>query len=118
MRRPRPTWSRRVRDRRPAPHSGHADDAGGSVPGVEHGEQADVSTEMLRVTSDFEQRGSAGTEEQIVEQPLVLQHKRGHLMRQREDEMEIGRGQQLGRTRDKPSVACVRLALGTVPVAA
>ena len=61
-------------------------------PGMEHAEQADIGTEMLRVTSDFEQRGSAGAEEQIVEQPLVLQHKRGQLMRQGEDEVEVGHG--------------------------
>ena len=44
-------------------------------PGVQHAEQADVSTEMLRVACDLEQRGGAGTEEQVVEQPLVLQHE-------------------------------------------
>jgi hypothetical protein len=65
-------------------------------PGMEHAEQTDVGTQMLRVASDFEQRGSTGTEEQIVEQPLVLQHKRGQLMRQSEDDMEVGHGQQLG----------------------
>lgn len=65
-------------------------------PGMEHAEQTDVGTQMLRVASDFEQRGSTGTEEQIVEQPLVLQHKRGQLMGQSEDDMEVGHGQQLG----------------------
>ena len=73
---------------------------------------------MLRVASDFEQRGGTGAEEQVVEQPLVLKHERGELMRQREDDMEVGHGQQLGGTRGEPLGACVALALGTVPVAA
>jgi hypothetical protein len=65
-------------------------------PGMEHAEQADVSTEMLGVACDLEQCGGACTEEQIVEQLLVLKHKCGQLMRQSEDDMEVGHGQQLG----------------------
>ena len=44
-------------------------------PGMEHAEQTDVGTEMLRVASDFKQRSGTGAEEQVVEQPLVLQHE-------------------------------------------
>ncbi len=66
------------------------------TPGVQHAEHTYVSTEMLRVTSDFEQRGSTGTEEQIVEQLLVPEHERGQLMRQGKDEVEVGHGQQFG----------------------
>jgi hypothetical protein len=39
-------------------------------------------------------------------------------VRQREDDMEVGHGEQLGRTLGQPLGACVSLALGTVPVAA
>ena len=39
-------------------------------------------------------------------------------MRQREDDVEVGHGQQLGRTRGQPSGACVAPALGAVPVPA
>jgi hypothetical protein len=36
-------------------------------PGVQHAEQSDIGTQVLRVASDFEQRGGTGTKEQIVE---------------------------------------------------
>jgi hypothetical protein len=39
-------------------------------------------------------------------------------MGQREDDVEVGHGQQFGGTRGQPPGACVALALGTVPVAA
>ena len=65
-------------------------------PGVQNAEQSHLGTEVLRVASDFEQRGGAGTKEQIVEHPLVLQHQKGQFMRQSEDDMEVGHGQQLG----------------------
>jgi hypothetical protein len=65
-------------------------------PGVEHGEQADIGSKVLRVACDLEHGGRTGAEEQIVEQSLVLQHERGELMWQREDEVEVGHGQQLG----------------------
>ena len=43
------------------------------VPGMKHAEEADVGAEVLRITSDFEQRFSAGVEQQIVEDLFVLQ---------------------------------------------
>src|SRR6266851_9483731 len=42
-------------------------------PGVEHAEESNIGTEMLGIASEFEQRSGAGAEEQIVEQPLVLE---------------------------------------------
>jgi hypothetical protein len=45
-------------------------------PGMQHAEQANIGTEVLRVASDLNQRGGTGTEEQIIEQSLVLKHKR------------------------------------------
>ena len=57
-------------------------------------------------------------EKQVVEQSLVLQHERRQLMRRGEDDVEVGHGQQLSRTRGQPSGACVALALGAMPVAA
>lgn len=108
----------RVRGRRQAPRSKHADGAEGLSPGVQYGEQADIDSKVLRIACDLEQRGCAGTEEQIVQQSFVLQHEPGELMWERKDEMKVGHRQQLGRAHSQPSGACVRLALGTMPVAA
>jgi hypothetical protein len=60
---------------------------------VEDTEQADVSSEVLRVASHFEQRCGAGAEEQVVKQPLVLKQERGEFMGQSEDDVEVGHGQ-------------------------
>jgi hypothetical protein len=42
------------------------------IPTVEHAEEADLGTEMPWITSDFKQGLSAGMEQQVVDQPLVL----------------------------------------------
>ena len=90
----------------------------GLSPGMQHAEQPNVGAQMLGVASDLKECGGTGAEEQVVEQPLVLQHQSRQIMRQREDDVEVGHRQQLGRARGQPSVASVRLSLGTVPVAA
>jgi hypothetical protein len=87
-------------------------------PGVEHAEESDISAKVLGIASQFEHRGGAGTVEQVVEQPLVLENKSGERMGQRKDDMEVRHGQQFGRARRQPFCARVPLALGTVPVAA
>ena len=85
---------------------------------MEHAEEPDVGSQVLGIASQFEQRGGAGAEEQIVEQPLVLEDKSGELMRQREDDVKVRDGQQFSRTRGQPLGARVALALRAVPVAA
>jgi len=87
-------------------------------PGMQHAEHPNVGTQMLRVASELEERRGTGAKEQVVEQPLVLQHECRELMRQREDDVEVGHRQQLAGARGQPSGACVALALGAVPVAA
>ena len=42
------------------------------VPAMEHAEEADLGTEMAGIASDFKQGLSAGVEEQVVDEPLVL----------------------------------------------
>ena len=42
-------------------------------PSVEYTKKSDVCSQMLRGASKFEQRRCAGSEQQIVKQPLVLQ---------------------------------------------
>lgn len=87
------------------------------TPRVQDAEQANVGSQVLGVASTLKERRGTGAEEQVVEQPLVLQHECGQFMGQREDDVEVGHRQQLGGARGQPSGACVALALGTVPVA-
>jgi hypothetical protein len=44
-------------------------------PSMEHAKEPDLCSEMLRVAGEFQERGSAGAEQQIVKQSLVLQYK-------------------------------------------
>jgi len=65
-------------------------------PGMEHAEESNVGSEVLGVASQFEHGRGAGAIEQMIEQPLVLENKRGERMRQRENDVEIRHGQQFG----------------------
>ena len=88
------------------------------TPRVQDAEQSNVSSQVPGVAGDLKECRGTGAEEQVVEQPLVLQHQCGQLMGQSEDDVEVRHGQQLGGTRCQPSGACVALTLGAVPVAA
>ena len=87
------------------------------VPGVQHAEEADIGSEVFRVARDFEQCCGAGAEQQVVDDPLVLQCQRSQFVRQGEDDMHIGRGQEFARPGLKPALARVPLAPRTMPVA-
>ena len=87
-------------------------------PGMEDAEESDIGSEMLGIASQFEHRRGAGAVEQVVEQSLVLENKSRQLVRQGEDDVEIGHGQQFSRPRRQPFCARVPLALRTVPIAA
>ena len=88
------------------------------VPGMEHAEEADLCAKVLGIASDLKQGLSAGLKQQVINHLLVLQSERSKLVRQREDNMHVGRRQKLPFARLQPALACVALALGTVPVAA
>jgi len=47
------------------------------TPSMQHAEEADLRPEMLGIASDFQQGFSTGTEEQAVEELLILQGQRG-----------------------------------------
>ena len=49
-----------------------------------HAEEADLGAEVPGIVGDLQQRGGTGAEEQAVDEPLVLQSKRGQFTRQRE----------------------------------
>ena len=88
------------------------------APGMEHAKESDLCSQMLRVTGEFQQCGGAGSEEQIVKQPLVLQSESRELVRQGEDDVKVWHRQQLRRSGCHPSCACVSLASGAMPISA
>ena len=88
------------------------------VPGVEHAEEANLGAQMPGMASDFEQSLSAGTEQQIVEDLLVLQRQGGQKMRKGKDHVHVTGGQEFLPARLQPAVAGLGLTLGTVPISA
>ena len=88
------------------------------IPGMEHAEEADLGTEVSRIAGDLKQCGGTGTEQQAIDQALVLESERCQFPRQREHRMDIARGQQLPFPLLEPADAGVALALRAVPVTA
>lgn len=80
------------------------------IPTVEHAEETDFGAEMPRVAGDLKEGLGTGVKEQVVDEPFVLQGERSQFPRQREDSMDVGRGQQLLFARLEPAPACVALA--------
>ena len=65
------------------------------APGVQHGDEADVSAEMLGVGGDGPEGSGGGSEQGAIDFALVLQRQRRQFRRQGEDDVEIGDRQQI-----------------------
>ena len=83
----------------------------GRAPGVQHRRDGDPGTQVLRVGGDREHGLGRGLEQQVVDHALVVVGDVADGRRQREDDVEIGHGQQLG-LRALPST-CARRRPGT-----
>ena len=88
------------------------------VPGVEDAEEADLRAKPLRVAGDLQQCLGARLEQEGVNLAFVLQRQWRKPMRQGEDDVDVGRGQQVLFPRFEPSVAGVGLAFWTMPASA
>ena len=88
------------------------------IPAMEHAEEAYLGSEMPGITSDFKQGLGAGVEEQVVDEPFVLQCERGQFAWQSKDRVDIASGQQFPFTRLEPVSARVALASWAMPVSA
>src|ERR1700687_2088724 len=88
------------------------------IPGMQHGEEADFRAEVFRIASDFEKCFRTGTEQQIVDDFLVLQSQWSKLRRQCEDHMDVARREKFSLTCGDPSFTGARLTLRAVPVSA
>ena len=88
------------------------------IPAMEHAEEADLGAKMPGIASDLKQGLGAGVKEQVVDEPLVLQCKRGQFPRQSENGMDVASGQQFPLARLEPAQARVALAPWAMPVSA
>ncbi len=87
-------------------------------PGVEDGQEADLSPEVSGIGGDVQQGLRGGPEQQVVDNPRVLQGERAESRRQGENDVEILHRKQLGGAGLDPPRRLGGLALGAVAVAA
>jgi len=87
-------------------------------PRVQYAQKTDLGAQALRVGRDLQQRVGHAAEQQVVEHALVLQHEFGELVRHGEHDVEVVQRDQFANARRHPVVARLRLALGTVAIAA
>ena len=88
------------------------------VPGMEHAEEADVGSEMSGVAGDFQKSFCTGTEQQTIDDFLVLQSQRCQLWRQSENDMDVTRREKFAVTRFEPAFAGARLTLRAMAISA
>jgi hypothetical protein len=65
------------------------------TPGMKHAQKPDICSQVLRISSKFEERRCTSSKKQIIEQSLVLQGESRKLVRQGEDDVKVRDGQQL-----------------------
>src|SRR5258708_34706127 len=85
------------------------------APGVEHGDETDLGTEMLRIGGDGSERLGCRSEQDGVDPLFVLERDLGDQRRQREHNMEIRYRQSLSLPGRHPFGAGLPLTLLTVP---
>ena len=88
------------------------------APGVEHGDETDLGSEMLRIGGDGSERLGCRPEQDGVDPLFILERDLGDRRRQREHNMEIRYRQELSLPGRHPFGAGLPLTLRTVPVAA
>jgi hypothetical protein len=65
---------------------------------MQHRSDTNLGTQMLRISSDLDNRVRTCPHQQVIDLAFVLMRDVGNLFGQREDQMEIPHGQQLGLT--------------------
>src|ERR1035438_2435312 len=87
-------------------------------PGVQHGEETDLGSQMLGIGRNRLEGFCRGLEKDAIDYLLILVCDRGDLFRQGEDYMKIGDVQKLSLPVLDPLCPGQTLAFGAVPVAA
>src|SRR5258708_38080842 len=88
------------------------------TPGMQHAEEANFRTETFRIACHFEKSFRTGTEQEIVEDFLVLQNQRSQAAGECEDHVQVARRKQFSLTRSYPAFSCIVLRLRAVAIAA
>ena len=88
------------------------------APGVQHRQHADLGAQMLRIGGDLDQGLGGGPHQQTVDFTRVGQRDRVQRPRERENDVEVGHLQKVGRLRLQPTRRRGAVALRAVAVAA
>src|SRR4029077_7476305 len=87
------------------------------APGVQHAEEANLCAEMSRIASDFQKGVGTGTEQEIVEDLLVLQSQWRQAAGKREDHVQVVGRQKFTPTRGDPPFPSSDLTLRAMAIA-
>src|SRR5258708_8123154 len=88
------------------------------APGMQHAEEANSRAETFRIACHFEKSFGTGTEQEIVEDFLVLQNQRSQAAGECEDHVQIAGREQFSSTRSDPAFPRSDLTLRAVAIAA
>jgi hypothetical protein len=88
------------------------------VPGVQHTEETNLSTEVSGIASDFEESFRAGTKQEIVDHLFILQHHWGQVAGECEDHVQVARGEQFSSPGGDPTFASSGLTLWAMAITA
>src|ERR1700756_3356413 len=80
--------------------------------------EADVGSQVSRISGHLKQGFRTGAEQEVIEDLLVLQRQWGELVRQSEDNMDIGNRQKFTLPSHDPFVASAGLTLWAMAIAA
>jgi len=86
------------------------------TPGMQHAEEANFCAKMFRIAGDFEECFCTGSEQEIVDDFLVLQDQRRQMTRKREDNMDVLRRKKFPATLFQPTFASSCLTLRAVAI--
>src|SRR5450759_4644044 len=87
-------------------------------PGMQDGQEAQFGSQTFGIGGHLQKRLGYGPEQDPIDDSRVLQGQRRQFVRQGEDHMTIGNGQDLLRAGGEPLVARPAVALRAMPVAA
>ena len=87
------------------------------TPCVEHGKEADLSTEVLRVSCNSEKSLRNSTEQKPIDESLVIEGQSAEAIRERKHHVEIGHTKELFLPCVKPLGPGSCLALGAMAIA-
>lgn len=85
---------------------------------MEYRKKTNLGSKMLRVEGNLQKSFGAGSEQQMVEELLVLQHEWREWVRQGKHQVEVADGEQFFLASSEPAPTSRDLTLGAVPIAA